>query len=91
MPEVLLDKDGKELARLKSDGTAVAKGDHRLGKILPNGDIEMDPNKKFTWEKGSLKLGDDGPLIELVPDKPAVRRWASFLVLLNFTAVPQKP
>ncbi|MGB0742956.1 MAG: hypothetical protein ACPGSB_00385 [Opitutales bacterium] len=86
---ILLDKDGDELARLKPDGMAVAKGDYRLGKVLSNGDIEVGPNKKFIWRKGSLKLGGDGPLIELVPDKPSVRRWASFLVLLNFTSVPQ--
>ncbi len=88
---ILLDKNGKELARLKPDGMAVTKDGNPLGKVRPNGDIEIDPDKKFTWNKGSLKLGDDGPLIELVPDKPEARRWASFLLLLNFTAVPQEP
>ena len=88
---ILLGEDGKELARLKPDGTAVTKGGHPLGKVLPSGDIEIDPNKKISWAKGSLKLGNNAPLITLDPDKPETRRWASFLILLTFTAVPQQP
>ncbi|MDF3128557.1 hypothetical protein P0Y35_05060, partial [Kiritimatiellaeota bacterium B1221] len=86
---ILFDQNSSELARLSIDGVVVMKDGNSFGKVHANGDITIDPEMKFSWDKGSLKLGEDGPMIELVPDKPETRRWASFLVVLYFTEMPQ--
>ena len=88
---IVLGKDGKELARLKPDGTAVTRDGKSIGKILANGDIKVGPDTKGSWVNGKLKLEDDGPTIVLKPDKPESRRWGSFLLLLQFTPVPNQP
>ncbi|WFB36827.1 hypothetical protein P3T73_03500 [Kiritimatiellota bacterium B12222] len=88
---ILFDKNSRELARLKPDGMAVTKDGNPLGQVHPNGDLDIAPDNKFTWDNGSMKLDDKGPWIELVPNEPAARRWASFLILVYFTGVPQQP
>ncbi len=85
---ILLGRDSKEIARLKPDGMVVAKDGNSLGKVHPKGDLEFAAGLKCSWVKGNLKIGVSGSTLRLDPDKDECKRWASFLLLLNFTAEP---
>ena len=85
---ILLGRNGKEIVRLKPDGMVVAKDGNSLGKVHPKGDLEFTAGLKCAWVKGNLKIGFGGSTFMLAPDKNGCKRWASFLLLLNFTANP---
>jgi len=82
----ILDEEGKEISHLQEDGTLCWEDGQPIGKVHPDGIIEIPNSLTLSWDsKGQMNIEDD-ELLSLIPADSPSRRAASVAFLTCFTA-----